>query len=258
MKKNPSETRPIFARCEGKTKAVRTVINDALYMLSRFGVPLKSISDRNLELMAMCVLAVADVQRSDAWANAKSHDGTRVLRTRDIIKYINDHFGEDISPGSYDDIRRKHLLLPVEAGIVLKSANDPNAARNSPNRSYALDPEYAAMIRQFGSKTWEEGVDEYVAARGTLTEQLEKARQLEIIPVTLPGGKIITFSPGEHNQLQKAVVDCFLPRYGNGAEVLYIGDAANKRLHLESERLKALQFFELAHGELPDIIAYSA
>jgi type II restriction enzyme len=37
----------------------------------------------------------------------------------------------------------------------------------------------------------------------------------------------------------------------------YVGDTANKFLHLEKERLEALQFFELSYGELPDIVAYS-
>ena len=208
--------------------------------------------------MAMCFLAVADVRKSSDWSAAKAHDGKRALKSRDIIQYLNQHFGENISSGSYDDIRRKHLVLPVAAGIVLRSANNPNAARNSPTRGYALDVSYAALIQTFGSGEWEAAVEDFLSTRETLTEQLAKARALEQVPITLPGGVHLIFSPGEHNQLHKAVIEEFLPRYGNGAEVLYVGDAADKYLHLDSERLKALKFFEISHGELPDIIAYSA
>lgn len=77
------------------------------------------------------------------------------------------------------------------------------------------------------------------------------------MPVQLPGGKKLIFSPGEHNRLQKSVIEEFLPRYGHGSEVLYVGDTAAKLLHHDKAGLKKLKFFELAHGELPDIVAYS-
>jgi len=57
--------------------------------------------------------------------------------------------------------------------------------------------------------------------------------------------------------LQKAIIEDFLPRYGFGAEVLYVGDTSNKYLHLEAKKLEDLNFFELSHEELPDVIAYS-
>ncbi|MDR1021675.1 MAG: restriction endonuclease, partial [Prevotellaceae bacterium] len=63
-------------------------------------------------------------------------------------------------------------------------------------------------------------------------------------------------SLGEHNDLQKAIIEEFLPRFGKDCTVLYIGDTANKILHIEEDRLKELNFFELLHDELPDIIAY--
>jgi len=57
--------------------------------------------------------------------------------------------------------------------------------------------------------------------------------------------------------LQKLIIEEFLPRYGNGAELLYVGDTANKYLHLDKTQLEKLNFFEISHEELPDVIAYS-
>lgn len=249
---------PELVKCPNKKPAIRRVINEALYILCRLGLPLDGITDRNKEMMAMCFLAVADVRKSGDWPEAKAHDGIRALKSREIIQYVNKYFAENISSGSYDDIRRKHLVLLVAAGVVLRSANNPNAARNSPTRGYALDPAHAALIQTFGLNEWEASLEDFLSTRETLTEQLAKARSLEQVPVTLPGGLQLALSPGEHNELHKAVVEKFLPRYGYGAEVLYIGDAADKYLHLDSKRLKALKFFEISHGELPDVIAYSA
>ena len=86
---------------------------------------------------------------------------------------------------------------------------------------------------------------------------MEKRRNLMKVPVTLPGGKRIDLSYGEHNDLQKAIIEVFLPLFGFGAEVLYVGDTSDKFLHLEEEELKRIGFFRLEHEELPDVIAYS-
>ena len=91
----------------------------------------------------------------------------------------------------------------------------------------------------------------------TLKEELNKRRNLERIPVKLPSGKELLLSAGEHNVLQKAIIEEFLPLFGMGAEVLYVGDTSDKYLHREDEQLTQLGFFELEHDELPDIIAYN-
>ncbi len=205
----------------------------------------------------MAFLAVADVRKSSDWKHTKSWDGSRALGSREIIRYVNEHFHENISLGSYDDIRRKDLILPVTAGIIVKSAENPNAARNDPTRAYALAKEYAEVIREFDSARWETILREFMAGRPSLSERLAPKRELEIIPVRLPNGVVLEFSPGKHNQLQRQIIEEFLPRYGFDAEVLYVGDAANKFLLNDEVGLKRLGMLEMAHGELPDIVAFS-
>ena len=239
------------------TPQLKQLVNEALFILSRLGVPLDDLSSRRLERMAMVFLAVADVKDSSGWMDAQGYDGTRALKSRDIIAYMNTHFGQNISSGSYDDIRRRDLKLSVEAGIIISSAGAPNSARNNPTRAYALNPEYASLIRTFGTPTWEDDVEEFLSDKVTLAERLSGVRDTTLLPVTFSSGKTIEFSPGEHNVLQKAVIEQFLPRFGYNAEVLYVGDAVNRFLHYDKVRLGELQFPELSHGELPDIVAYS-
>jgi type II restriction enzyme len=228
-----------------------------LCLLNALGVPLEDMTERRLERMGMAFLAVVDVKRSSDWGKAKQTGDGWAPQTRQIIEFINRHFGESISSGSYDDIRRKDLKLVTVAGIVERSANDPNAATNNPQRGYALNPRYAYVVRSFGSDGWEEDVDELLAEMGSLQDRLSTNRQIDRVEVTIPGGKTLVFTPGEHNQLQKAIVEDFLSRYGFGAEVLYVGDAADKFLLLDNERLASLSFPQLSHEELPDVIAYS-
>ncbi|MGB3653841.1 MAG: BsuBI/PstI family type II restriction endonuclease, partial [Rivularia sp. (in: cyanobacteria)] len=232
-----------------KTKDLQQLINQALYILDKLGVPIEGITLRRKERIAMAFLAVANVKQSDDWKNI---DDSHALRTRDIIRYWNNHFGENISDSSYDDIRRKDLKLTVLANIISPSSANKNAARNDGTRSYALNLEYIDLIKKFGNLNWEEDVENFLSNRETLEEQLSERRDIYLIPVTLASGQSLEFSPGKHNELQKAIIEEFLPRYGYGAELLYVGDTSNKLLYLESERLKNLKFFELSHGELPD------
>jgi type II restriction enzyme len=144
------------------------------------------------------------------------------------------------------------------AGIVERSANDPNAATNNPTRGYALSPQYAYIVRSYGNKGWEEDIDELLVETGTLRERLSAMREIQTVAVSLPDGQSLEFSPGEHNDLQKAIIEEFLPRYGFESQVLYVGDTAKKLLLCDKKKLEELSFFELTHDELPDVLTYSS
>jgi type II restriction enzyme len=245
---------PQYISKSKKTKNLQQLINEALYILDNLGVPLEGITLRRRERIGMAFLAVANIKQSGDWKNIND---SHALRTRDIIRYWNNHFDENISDSSYDDIRRKDLKLTVLAKIINSSSANPNAARNDGTRSYALNSEYIGLIKKFGDLNWEEDVEKFLSNRETLEQQLSERRDINLIPITLASGQSFEFSLGEHNELQKAIIEEFLPRYGYGSELLYVGDSSNKLLYLKSERLKNLNFFELSHGELPDIIAYS-
>ncbi len=49
----------------------------------------------------------------------------------------------------------------------------------------------------------------------------------------------------------------FLPIFGFGSSVLYVGDTTDKFLYKNEMKLKEIGCFDLEHEELPDIIAYS-
>lgn len=237
-----------------KTPQVQALINSALYILDSFGIPLDA-TPRRLERMAIAFLASGDIKKISDFKKAKDLNSKYALKTRDIIIYVNSHFGEDISSGSYDDIRRKDLKLLTVAEVVLQSS--PNSATNDSTRGYTINPTYAELIRNFGSKDWEKMVAEKLKNIEPLSKKLKRDREIAKVNVTLPSGGELTFSPGEHNDLQKAIIESFLPIYGHGAEILYVGDTSNKYLYLQKEKLEELNFFEISHEELPDIIAYS-
>jgi len=66
----------------------------------------------------------------------------------------------------------------------------------------------------------------------------------------------LSLSPGKHNELQIAVVESFGPRFVPGATILYLGDAANKFVIYEKEKLEELGVPITMHDKLPDIILH--
>ncbi|WP_107667473.1 BsuBI/PstI family type II restriction endonuclease [Cyanothece sp. BG0011] len=240
-----------------KNTEIKLLINEALLILDQLGIPLEKQTTRRLERLGMAFLAVANIKNSQDWKNVQKTSQNHGLRTREIIKFWNTYFDENISESSYDDIRRKDLKLLVLSEIVIASAANPNAARNDGTRAFALNPNYAIAIETFGTHKWDYELNKILKHTKTLKTELSESRSLDLVPIIFPSGKVLELSPGKHNELQKAIVELFLPRYGYGAEVLYIGDTANKFLHLDQDKLNELKFFEISHGELPDIIAYS-
>lgn len=237
-----------------KRTEIQELINTTLYILDKFGIPLDNTA-RRLERMAIAFLASGDIKNLKDLVSAKDLNSGYALKTRDIINYVNKHFNENISSGSYDDIRRKDLKLLTIAEVVLQSS--PNSATNDSTRGYSINPTYAELIREFGKKNWEKTVTDKLKNIEPLSIKLKRERQIAKVKVTLPSGGQLTFSAGEHNDLQKAIIEDFLPRYGFSSEVLYVGDTADKYLYLEKEKLEKLNFFEISHEELPDVIAYS-
>ncbi len=225
-----------------------------LDIFEAIGIPIEN-TDRKLERMAKACMAVGQIKRS--FNEAKSSEDNTFLRSRDIIAFENKYYGENIADASYDDIRRQDLKLLVEAGIVLNSSSKEEQATNNPSRGYALSPAFAKLLRCHNTGLWQKSLEEFLQQTKSLKEELERRRELLKVPVTLPGGKTIDLSYGEHNVLQKAIIEDFLPLYGFGAEVLYVGDTKEKYLHLEKDALQSINFFPLEHEELPDVVAYS-
>lgn len=155
--------------------------------------------------MAIAFLASGDIKSLKDFQKAKDLNSGYALKKRDIINYVNDHFYENISSGSYDDIRRKDLKLLTTAEVVLQSS--PNSATNDSTRGYSINPTYAELIRNYGNKDWEKSVKCKLKTNESLKQKLKRERQISKVEVKLPSGGKLTFSPGEHNDFQKTIIE---------------------------------------------------
>lgn len=239
---------------KGTPLAIKRMVFSMLDIFKAIGIPVDG-TDRSLERMAKACMAVGKIKSS--FSEAVSYEDG-FLTSREIQSFEIENYKEKMADSSYDNIRRYDLQFPLEAGIVVNSSSMVKQATNDPSRGYALTPIFTQLLHNYGTDNWANSLTVFLQEVQSLKEELERRRHLQKVPVTLPGGKVINLSYGEHNDLQKAIIESFLPIYGFNAVVLYVGDTADKFLHLEQEALEQLNFFVLKHEELPDVVAYSA
>ena len=233
-------------------------VEQALNILRSIGVPVRDYTNRRCERVAKALLAVGYLEPDMPWSETMSFfdGGPKPVTTREIIRFWNAHYDEKLADSSYDDVRRKDLAILVEANLVAPSAADPTADTNDGTRGYAIPNESLELIRSYGSADWEEQLLIFRQNFGALSDRLSKAREFKMVPVTLPNGETYNLSPGPHNQIQKAIIDEFLPRFLKEPQVLYIGDTSKKVLYIDTEKLRSLGIEEPSRDMLPDVLAY--
>ena len=232
----------------------------ALVLLAETGVVLRNLTARRQERAALCLLALAQLTPDSLWENAKSHledFSVPALRSREILEFRNKHYKEGISSGSYDDIRKNDLALLSSAGFVQARANKADADTNDGTRGYALTLEGLALLRAFRTPTWETTLKHFRDQQSTIHDRLSKAREFNKISVQLPTGETLNLGSGKHNEIQKAIIEEFLPRFSRGAHILYVGDTSKKNLFVDEQGLHKIGLQPPARGSrLPDIVAW--
>lgn len=208
--------------------------------------------ERTNERSALVLLALLKLRPESSWPDA----GSPCLGTRAIMDWIRDHYARDYAPNSRETIRRFTLHQFVDALLVEQNPDQPNRPVNSPNWSYQVHPRALEVIRRYGQADFPEVLREYLTQVPGLRAQYQAARQMNRIPVTLPGGAALTLSPGGQNILIKQMVEDFCAYFTPGAEVLYVGDADAKWAIFARGTLDRLGVTVDQHGKMPDLVVY--
>lgn len=222
-------------------------IDDAKEILKALGMPKPQQNDRS----GYVLLALAGVKEDDSWAEASINS----LRIVDMMDFMARYYNKIYKPNSRETIRKETIHQFVEGAIAVSNDDDGERATNSPKYSYQLTDETLKVIQSFDTDDWEEKLGEWLEIHETLVEKYAQARKMVMIPVQV-NGQVLHFSPGKHNQLQKAIIEEFAPRYAPGAEVLYVGDTKKKDLIKNREKLQQIGIRITDHDKLPDIVLY--
>ncbi|HKZ82882.1 MAG TPA: BsuBI/PstI family type II restriction endonuclease [Anaerolineae bacterium] len=223
-------------------------IEEAKALLKALGLP---PAQRN-ELAALTLLALANLTETDPWRKAQR----RSIRIHDMILFIEQNYRRRYAENTRETFRRQVLHQFEQAGIVDRNPDDPELPVNSPRTHYALSEAILPVVQNYGTKAGNWHLEKFTTERSTLIEMYQRRRAQKLIPVKDASGREYRLSPGKHNKLQAAVIEQFAPRFAPHSKLLYLGDAANKTLVMDTAELKRQDIPVDKHSKLPDIILY--
>ena len=218
-------------------------IDEAKEILNALQVPAKQQNG-----MCCCVLlAIANLFEDTAWANATNS----WIRIHDVIAFSNNNYGTTYAENSRETFRKQAMHHFRNAAFI----EDNGKATNSPNYRYRLTDEMLGLIQSFGTDKWADKLTAFLESHETLVQLYASKRSMRKMPVKI-NGTDFTFSPGKHNQLQKAIIEEFAPRFAPNSECLYVGDTTEKDLVKNEEKLRELGFDITLHDKMPDVVFY--
>jgi len=229
-------------------RKMKQKINDALDILRLLGLPREQQNERS----ALTLLALAGLTPEDDWSSLK----TPQIGITPIMDFCKEYYGVNYAPNTRETFRRQTMHQFVQAGFVQENPDDSARATNSPKWCYQLEASAAELLRQYAAPVWCVELDKYLKKVPALKERYASVRDMELIPVIFSNGKEIRLSSGGHNELVKAIVEKFCPRFTPGAEVLYVGDTKEKFAFYDTKRLGEIGCSVNEHGKMPDVIVF--
>jgi len=219
-------------------------LDDAREILTALQVPKAQKND----MCCYTLLVMAGIKEEDSWAQATN----KFVRIHDILQAMKGDYDAVYAENSRETVRKQALRHFLNAAFVESYA----PATNSPKYSYRLTDEMLTLIQSYGSDLWAEHLAQFAENHESLISQYTLKREITQMPVQV-NGKRLSFSAGKHNQLQKAILEEFAPRFAPGAQCLYVGDTTEKSLVKEEEKLHTLGFEITEHDKMPDVVLYS-
>ncbi len=192
------------------------------------------------------LLALANIKNRDEWISASNE----WIRIHDIIQFAKT-YGITYAENSRETIRKQALHHFRLAAIV----EDNGLATNSPNYRYRLTEEAKKLLQTFKSPRWEAQLKQFKQTHETLINIYASKKNIIKMPVKINQANY-TFSPGKHNQLQKAILEEFAPRFAPHCECVYVGDTINKNMVEDNIKLQELGFEITQHDKMPDVVLY--
>jgi type II restriction enzyme len=223
-------------------------IAEAQKILKALGLP----TAQQNEISALTLLALVSIGPRDPWTQAKR---TRQSVSKDIMAFIVAKYRKTYAPNTRETVRRQVSDQFVQARIAEYNPFELDLATNSPRAHYAVSESTLTVIKTYGTGEWIGAAADFITTHGSLASTYAKHRSSgKLVTLTLPDGSKIELSPGKHNDLQKAIVENFAPRFAPGATLLYIGDTAKKTVKTDTAALARLGLSASEHDKLPDVV----
>ena len=203
-------------------------------------------------LCCLTLLAMANLKESTPWSEATNE----WIRIHDIISFIANNYGVIYAENSRETFR-KQAMHPFRTAALIEDNGMPT---NSPNYRYRITTEFLSVIRSLTdsddyASEENDALMQFLYRHDTLSDIYASKKKMQKMPVRI-NNEDFTFSPGKHNQLQKAILEEFAPRFAPHSECLYVGDTIKKDMIKNVEKLSSLGFEITLHDKMPDVVLY--
>ena len=217
-------------------------------LLGRINMPSKQQST----LCCLTLLAMANLRKETSWREATNE----WIRIHDIISFIADNYGVIYAENSRETFR-KQAMHPFRTAALIE---DNGKATNSPNYRYRITTEFLKVICSITdnfdfAQDNNDTLMQFIGKHRSLSDIYASKKKMQKMPVRI-NNEDYTFSPGKHNQLQKAILEEFAPRFAPHSECLYVGDTIKKDMIKNIEKLSSLGFEITLHDKMPDVVLY--
>ena len=214
-------------------------------LLADVGMPDKQQSD----LCALTMLGLASLKEGDSFKKASNN----WIRIHDVIQFINDNYGVTYAENSRETFRKQAMHHFRNAALI----EDNGKATNSPNYRYRITSEFLNVLKSIGTKKENLSLQNFLSVHEKLVDTYASKKTMPMMPVKINNVDYV-LSPGSHNELQKAILEEFAPRFAPNSECLYVGDTTNKDLVKNVNKLSELGFEITLHDKMPDVVLYRA
>lgn len=218
-------------------------IEEARELLRLLGMPKAQQAD----ICCYVLLAMSGIKSDTVWSHARNE----WIRIHDIIQFVNTYYGTTYAENSRETFRKQALHHFRNAALV----EDNGKATNSPNYKYRLTGEALQVIRAYQSLEWQRSMSRFLKYHERLVDIYASKKKMTMMPVCI-NGVDFQFSIGQHNELQKAIIEEFAPRFAPNSECLYVGDTIQKDLVKNIDKLTELGFEITLHDKMPDVVLY--
>lgn len=218
-------------------------VDEAREILAALGLPERQQAD----LCCYSFLAMLNVGPNTAWRDAEND----WIRIHDIMQFIKEFYAVAYAENSRETFRKQAMHQFRNAALT----EDNGKATNSPNYRYRITEETLCLVKTYGTDEWADSLEKFKANHESLIDLYASKKQMEKMPVKINDADF-TFSSGTHNELQKAIIEEFAPRFAPNSECLYVGDTTEKDLVKNVEKLAALGFEITLHDKMPDVVLY--
>ena len=218
-------------------------ISETREFLKNIGMPKQQQAD----ICCYVILAMAGIKPEMSWNEATNG----WIRIHDIIQFANTYYGTSYAENSRETFRKQALHRFRTAALV----EDNGKATNSPNYRYRLTDETLQLIKNINSNALDDAMSRFLKYHDKLVDIYASKKKMTMMPVKINGDDF-KFSAGKHNELQKAIIEEFAPRFAPDSECLYVGDTIEKDLVKNVDKLSTLGFEITLHDKMPDVVLY--